>query len=112
MYADKAIVYYSQKYPELGWAIFMAGGSLPNIPNISDSSFLSDALFMNPIEDVNINYYQLGNSDIGSVFYLSNNEKTGHIQVLNKRVIIKDSFIIDNSLSKERIIWFKRLDRP
>ena len=31
-YPDKAVTFFSQHYPQYGWAILMAGGSLPNVP--------------------------------------------------------------------------------
>ena len=31
-YPDKAVTFFSQQYPQYGWAILMAGGSLPNVP--------------------------------------------------------------------------------
>ena len=31
-YPDKAVTFYAQQYPDYGWAILFAGGSLPNIP--------------------------------------------------------------------------------
>ncbi len=46
-YPDKAVVYYAQKYPELAWAVFMAGGSCPAIP-VTDTAFLQSAATMLP----------------------------------------------------------------
>lgn len=46
-YPDKAVVYYAQKYPELAWAVFMAGGSCPAIP-VTDKAFLQSAATMQP----------------------------------------------------------------
>ncbi len=128
-YPDKAVVYYAQKYPELAWAILMGGGSLPAISNISDLDFLSDVTYMNPVKTNNINYYQLANSDIGSVIYfagqsedisvkiepgkyqvMSINEKTGAAKVLYKKLDINEDYKIDNSVYKHGIIWFKRID--
>ena len=31
-YPEKAVTFFSQQYPTYGWAILLAGGSLPNIP--------------------------------------------------------------------------------
>ena len=31
-YPDKAVTFFAQQYPQYGWAILMAGGSLPNVP--------------------------------------------------------------------------------
>lgn len=46
-YPDKAVVYYAQKYPELAWAVFMAGGSCPAIAR-TDKAFLQSAATIEP----------------------------------------------------------------
>lgn len=46
-YPGKAVVYYAQNYPEIGWAVFMAGGSCPQIP-VTDSAFLKSVATMTP----------------------------------------------------------------
>lgn len=37
-YPEKAVTFFSQQYPTYGWAILLAGGSLPNIPLTSHLS--------------------------------------------------------------------------
>ena len=55
-YPDKAVTFYAQQYPDYGWAILMAGGSLPNIPinnltaNKLQKQFLQDVCQMTPQE--------------------------------------------------------------
>ena len=55
-YPDKAVTFFAQQYPDYGWAILMAGGSLPNIPIASthadkwQKTFLKDVCLMTPIE--------------------------------------------------------------
>ena len=39
-YPDKAVIYSAQKYPEMGWAALMAGGSCANVP-VNDKMFLA-----------------------------------------------------------------------
>jgi len=50
-YPDKAVAYYAQKYPELAWAVLMAGGSCPFL-HISDDSFLQQVSKMQPRRDL------------------------------------------------------------
>ena len=56
LYPDKAVTYYAQQYPENGWAVLFAGGSLPNIPlRASDATplqqtLLSDLCHMKPMD--------------------------------------------------------------
>jgi hypothetical protein len=49
-YSDKAVIYSAGRYDTFGWAIFMAGGSLANIPVIENPQFLSDAAKMLPAD--------------------------------------------------------------
>ena len=55
-YPEKAVTFYSQQYPEYGWAILMAGGSLSNIPLRADSTdplqqqLLQDLTSMEPVD--------------------------------------------------------------
>ena len=66
---NKAVIYSAQKYPELGWASLMAGGSCAVIP-VKDETFLSSISSMKPekMED----YYLLKSTE-GMVVYLPQN---------------------------------------
>jgi hypothetical protein len=46
-YPDKAVVYSAQKYPDMGWAALMAGGSCASIP-VKDKTLLSALSEMTP----------------------------------------------------------------
>lgn len=46
----KAVIYSASKYPELGWAVFIAGGSLAEIPQIEAIGFLENAATMQPVK--------------------------------------------------------------
>ena len=48
-YPDKAVIYSAQKYPELGWASLMAGGSCASIP-VKDEHFLRQLPTMTPLK--------------------------------------------------------------
>lgn len=49
-YPHKAVMYSAGGGKELGWASFMAGGSLANIPAIEIPGFLSEAATMHPVD--------------------------------------------------------------
>ncbi|MEP0366447.1 MAG: DUF6298 domain-containing protein [Cyclobacteriaceae bacterium] len=49
-YPEKAIIHNTHRSSAFGWAIFMAGGSLMNIPQVSDSRFLQAATTMKPFD--------------------------------------------------------------
>jgi len=56
-YPDKAVTFFAQQFPEYGWAILMAGGSLPNIPvrpaDKLQNVFLKEVCLMTPVEGQN-----------------------------------------------------------
>ena len=66
---DKAVIYSAQKYPELGWASLMAGGSCAVIP-VKDKTFLSSISSMKPEK---MEEYYLLKSAEGMVVYLPQN---------------------------------------
>ena len=49
-YPDKAVLYSADGYDRFGWAVFMAGGSLPVLPANTDKQFLTAASGMKPLE--------------------------------------------------------------
>lgn len=67
-YPDKAVVYYAQKYPEMAWAVFMAGGSCPQIA-VTDHAFLKSAATMNATLHEG-GCYVMENADGDAVAYL------------------------------------------
>lgn len=128
-YPEKAVTYYSPKYSELAWAVFMAGGSIPSIAKVSDPTFLSDALKMEIGHSDNKsseNYYVLDNKSVGKIIYFKQNKtstisipsgiyqinkvdkSTGNINVINLRQVISHEFTIDKPEIGD-IYWFKRL---
>lgn len=65
-YKDKAVTYYGQQYAQYGWAVFMAGGSLPGIP-VSDGAFLTAAAGMRNIVDGGSVYKMIGGTAGGAM---------------------------------------------
>jgi hypothetical protein len=49
-YPDKAVIYSGDSFDKFGWAAFMAGGSLPNLPAGVNPAMLADASSMKTIE--------------------------------------------------------------
>lgn len=47
-FPEKAVVYSYGRYTVYGWAVFMAGGSLPKLPEALPEQFLKDAASMHP----------------------------------------------------------------
>ncbi|MEO9474390.1 MAG: DUF6298 domain-containing protein [Cyclobacteriaceae bacterium] len=71
-YPEKAIIYNTHRSSAFGWAIFMAGGSLMNIPQVSDSKFLEAASRMKPLTTSGANPKVLLNKKTGERIYYLN----------------------------------------
>ena len=70
---DKAVTFFAQQYPDYGWAILLAGGSLPNIPiggNDADkwqTVFLKEVCMMTPVEGHDC--VAIGHKDKGFIIF-------------------------------------------
>jgi hypothetical protein len=58
-YPGKAVIYSGDSYPEFGMAAFMAGGSLPVLPNSMEKELKKAAAGMKPVDSPNKNEYIL-----------------------------------------------------
>ena len=127
-YPNKAVTFFSQQYPDYGWAILMAGGSLPNIPinnmtadNIQ-KQFLQDVCQMTPLEGKGC--VALGNAGTGYLIYAQAddislpiadgkytiyniNSKNGAIQQRQKKVVMKGAFNPEETRSGQ-LFWLKK----
>ncbi|MBP9585898.1 MAG: pectate lyase [Bacteroides sp.] len=126
LYPQKAVTYYAQNYPALGWAVFMAGGSCPVIP-VSDPTFLKDAAAME-IENTNTTqYYKLVKSGIGAIIYSKSGAEipiqltsgtyqlthvdmaSGAMKTISNKLKIRDLYHLKVPEGKEGVYWFHRL---
>lgn len=125
-YPEKAVTYYAQNYPDMAWAVLMAGGSCPVVP-VSDQTFLKDIADME-IEETGTNEYQkMVKTGIGCIIYSHSdaeipvhlmpgkyilrivNPKTGKVDVIYKRLNIKDVYHLKTEKDKDCIYWFHRI---
>lgn len=67
-YPIKAVVYSGDNYPEFGIAAFMAGGSLPLLPENVDAAIIKAAVGMKPVAPSNANEYILSDGK-NSIIY-------------------------------------------
>jgi len=74
LYPEKAVSYYAQNYPEMSWAVFMAGGSCPSIP-VKDSDFLSASVQMKAPSIQNSEYYSIENTEKDMIIFTNNKVK-------------------------------------
>ena len=75
LYPAKAVLYSAEGCDNFGWAVFIAGGSLANIPVIKDPGFLSDAAKMQPIDlpGKPDGQWALGKTGEGTIIYSDGN---------------------------------------
>lgn len=125
-YPEKAVTYYAQNYPDMAWAVLMAGGSCPVLP-VKDEAFLSDAASMEVEETGMESYQKIVNSGIGSIIYShsgseipvrlapgkyilkSVDTKSGEVNVVSNKLIIKDMYLLRTLKDKSCIYWFQKL---
>ncbi len=70
-YPDKAVLFSADGFDHVGWAVFIAGGSLPVLPATTDKQFLKAASNMKPVDlPGNPNsQWALGNTAKGYIVY-------------------------------------------
>ena len=128
-YPDKAVTLFAQQYPDYGWAILMAGGSLPNIPinginaNKMQKIFLKDVCQMLPIDGRDC--FAIGHEGTSYLIYPQGDSpsiavKSGRYQVFTidinngnillsqKSVHLKDTFSSKDNASG-RLLWLRKL---
>ena len=126
-YPDKAVTYFAQEFPQTGWAVLMAGGSLPNVPLNARKSALSARLLdgtrqMMPVDGENCK--ALGNSRLGYLLYTEGGHavlpvdggrydiytvghQTGDITLKRRNVRLNGNFTPDETDAR-RIYWLKK----
>ena len=125
-YHDKAITFNAQNYPDLAWAVFMAGGSVPVLP-ATDKAFLRAAAQMKVEQTNHENYEKLVNTDIGCIIYSHSgsvipvhlfpgmyrlnyiNPTTGELAVIDKVLKIREVYDLDTLKRPNGIYWFERI---
>ena len=69
----KSVIYSFDQSPNLSWAVFMAGGSLANIPKIKVDGFLKSASSMNVVDSNKDGVWMLQNNVGESIQYSTGN---------------------------------------
>jgi hypothetical protein len=127
-FPDKAVTYYtySLNYPDMAWAVLMAGGSLPVLP-IKDQGFMQAVGRMEVMPVKDGNYKALGKTGTGIIIYSQSKSKipvtlesgnfalkfvdakTGDVILLNKS--IKGGQVYDLELNNglNGAYWFQKI---
>lgn len=125
-YPDKAVTFFSQQYPQYGWAILMAGGSCPNV-KIESDKLLADLTKMSHISgEGNSDYQVIGNAETGYLIYTHTdgdialnikagkyalhevNIKTGKVDTVKKSESTEGKYNISGKGSN-KVYWLERL---
>jgi len=72
-YPNKIVTYYAQNYPEMAWAVFMAGGSCAEL-NVKDDEFLRAAAKMNVVDTGLSKFKQISDNNTGIIIYSQNQQ--------------------------------------
>ena len=127
-YPDKAVTFFSQQYPQYGWAILMAGGSLPNVPlqaganNPYHNELLRAIPQMKHVEADGC--IALGSATDGYLLYAQSDTaslnvnpvtydlfaieaSTGRITLLQKKLKVGGSFL-RTGLHNGQVLWLRR----
>lgn len=125
-YPDKAVTFFSQQYPQYGWAILMAGGSCPNV-KIGSDKLLADLTKMSHISgEGNSDYQVIGNAEVGYLIYSQTdsnitlevkagkyrlhtiNIKDGRVETVIKSESTTGKYTISNK-DTDKVYWLERL---
>ena len=124
-FPDKAVCYYAQNYPDMAWAVLMAGGSCPDL-HVVDEQFLKDVAKMQVQEVKNNKYKMLVKSDKGIIIYAQANQKitlnmpcgkytlkfvdaiTGKVEILEKAVKGMRDYVLLTSKGANGAYWFQK----
>ncbi len=124
-YPEKAVTFHSQQYPEYGWAILMAGGSLPNIPLHAEATtprqrqLLHDLTTMTPLDGDGC--VAIGNDQTGYLVYVRDSHislpiapgkysihtvdaKSGEIAMTSKAITLNNHFE-RSGVKAHTILW-------
>lgn len=122
-YPDKAVTYFTDDYPRMGWAIFMAGGSLASIP-VTDKRFLGEAATMHIGEHQSTDYRTLEgesgaivyitgrcssvtlNAEAGTYRLCSVDRQTGAIETVAKR--IRSNGRVEIATAGAAVLWLTK----
>ncbi len=125
-YPEKAVTFYAQNYPDLGWGVLMAGGSCP-VVSVKDEAFLRDVAAMQVEETKNDQYKKLVKSGIGVIIYSKSEAEipiqlesgkymlkyispgSGTVQVVDKSLKVSGMYTLKILQGKAGVYWLHKL---
>lgn len=129
-FPEKAVIFSEGRYDAYGWAVFMAGGSLPVLSIEVSKDLMAAASTMQPIGDFkNPNELsRLGNDKGESIIYLGGKHsvqldltpykgsfllqhvdvKTGTVHSKTRKIKAGELVVLSNDSEREQILWISR----
>jgi hypothetical protein len=125
-YPDKAVIYDAENYPDMAWAVLMAGGSCPSFP-VKDNEFLTAAAQMDVKDVKSDNYKLLVKSGTGIIIFSQSkseipvqlekgkyqlkyiDSKTGEMTTLNKTISGNQPFDFKVVTTKTGVYWLQKI---
>ncbi len=131
-YPDKKVTFFAQQYPNYGWAILMAGGSMANVPLRmvgadsrvcpDNARLLHDIDLMRPMDGEGC--VALGNPEVGYLIYTKSEKASlpvadgkysvytvdasnGEIRIQQKNTQVIGSFSLE-STTPNRVFWLRK----
>ncbi len=125
-YPDKAVTYFSENYPEMAWAVLMAGGSLPALP-VKNDEFLKAVAQMDVQLVKSDQYKMLVKSGIGAIVYTEKqsivpvqlekgkysltfvNKQTGEVKLITKLINGDQIYQLKTLSGQAGVWWFRKI---
>ena len=124
----KTVTFFSQQYPNYGWAILMAGGSMANVPLKTQeatplqATLLNDLRRMDPLDGEGC--VALGNAGVGYLVYSRSEHMklpveegrytlytvdaaTGEVTLKDKALPLTGTFTL-NGIGPNRVFWLRK----
>jgi hypothetical protein len=96
-FPGKAVTYSGDNYNSFGWAVLMAGGSLPQLPEVQAPGFLENASTMKVVESTG-KHCQLQNSNGERIIYLPKGNSTEiNLKAIKGRYLLHQINPLDGS---------------
>lgn len=126
-YPEKAVTYYAQNYPPMAWAVFMAGGSCPVLPEIKDAGFLAAAAQAKPVKNDLPKGVKMVKSDTDVIIFSQSkqemavplkkgnyclkmiNPSSGVVSTLVKKMKGDQNYLLKETKDRTGIFWFEKL---
>jgi hypothetical protein len=86
-YPDKAVTYYTENYPDMAWAVLMAGGSCPTL-SINDQDFMKAVAQMDVMQ-VNTGKYKMMVKSGKGIIIFAQSEQEIPVQLEKGKYLLK-----------------------